>query len=447
MPAELDRFISAIRRGGLFAEGRPITVARAPGWVDLMGGAAAPGGALALGWPLGSGSFVAVQPTDGSALLLHDEMGDGPPLPLSDLVYDDGSPREYADVAARLGSLSPWHIIVGGAWLALMREEFARFPGGARLLVRLAEAPGTEVGLAAAVAQALVSAYKIHLAPRELGLAVRTALARVAGWDPGALGPLVSTCAHSGGLLPVHQQPAWLWGEMHLPPGTAIWAVRLGDGPGREPAAALRAATAIAWACAAEAAGLSPAEAGAHWLGYLANLGTPFFEARVRGRLPDTMLGAAALDRFGPPARAMVEPGRAYPVRAAAALAVEEHLRARMAAALLRAAASKAQRDEDLHLVGEIMARSHGGQRAAGLGDPRADELVEQIYAEGAARGIYGARAAAAESGVTLVVLGRAEAEPALRAIAQDYERAARLPVAVFGGSSAGASAAGTREI
>jgi galactokinase len=176
-------------------------------------------------------------------------------------------------------------------------------------------------------------------------------------------------------------------------------------------------------------------------------MGTPAFEARVRAMLPEGLSGAAFLERCGPLPGLVVEPEHIYPLRAAAALAVEEHLRSRMVAALLRAAASKAQRDEDLTLAGELMARSHGAQRAAGLGDPRADALVERIYAEGAGQGLYGARAATAAAGVTLVALGRIEAEPTLRAIVEGYGREVGLPVAVWGGTSSGASVAGTREM
>lgn len=449
MPTELDRFITAARaeRGGLFAARAPIIAARAPGWVDLMGGAAAPGGSLALGWPLGAGSFVALQPLAAGGLLVAEGPQQAHALSLADLLHQDGSPREYADARARLADAPPLARLAGAVWLALLREEFAQLPGGACALVRHAAGPGSAVGLAAALAQALVSACAIHLAPRELAHVVQTALARVAGDDPGALGPLVSVCAHGGALLPVHQQPRWLWGELHLPHGTALWAIVIGEGPSLAEQERLAVATRLAYALAAEAAGLDPAEADARWLGYLANLGTPFFEARVRARLPAALAGEAVLARFGPLAGAPSAPETIYQVRAAAALAVEEHLRARMAAALLRAAASKAQRDEDLALVGELMARSHGGQRVAELGDPRADALVERIYAEGAGQGLYGARAAAAASGASVVVLGRAEAEPALRAIVTAYGDAAGLPVALYGGTSSGASAAGTREV
>jgi hypothetical protein len=450
MATELDRFISEARdlRGGFFERGRPITVARAPGWVDLLGGAAAYGGALALGWPVGGGSFVALQPTPDPVIELRDEAGPSLALPLEALAHGDGAPREYGEAAAGLAHLPERARLAAAAWLALMREEFVRFPGGARALFGVADGPGWPIGLLAAVAQALVSAYGVRLAPRELGLSCRVGAARVAGpaYDPGALGALVSVCAPGGALLQLHQQPAWLWGNLHLPAHTAVWALRVGEGPAPE-AALTRAAGAMAYRMAADAEGLAPQAADARWLGYLGNLGTAPFEGRLRPLLPDALTGREFLARYGQPPGATIDPGQTYPLRAAAALPVEEHLRARTAAALLRAAASRAQRDDDLTIVGELLARSHWGQRAAGLGDLHGDQLAERVTAAGPAVGLFGARTPAAASGATLVVLGRADAEPALRAIADTYAAERGLPVALFGGSSSGCSPAGTREI
>ncbi|RRR74512.1 MAG: hypothetical protein EI684_06865 [Candidatus Viridilinea halotolerans] len=446
MPTELDRFIRLVRaqRGAFFAHGPPITVAHAPGWVELMGGAAAVGGALALAWPLGSGSFVALQPNAEAVLAVQEVGGAAMSLPLSALVTADGAPCSYDEAAAYLARVPAPVRLAGAMWLALAREEFARCAGGARLLVRPNPTPGAQVGMAAALAQAMVAAYHLRLAPRELALTVHVGLQRILGNDPGVLGPLVGIAAHSSALLLVHQQPAWIWGELHLPPGTTLWAVVLGQGQDPATLQHLRVASQIAYRLAATTLGLSQPQADAQWLGYLSNLGTAHYEARIRDTLPVTLSGAEFLAKHTPPPGLVIEPERNYPLRAAASLAIEEHLRARMVAALLRAAASKTQREEDLQLVGEIMARSHGGQRAAGLGDPRADNLVAQLAHAGSAQGIYGARASVATSGATLVVLGRSEAEADLHSLITTYGRKARLAVTLFGGSSAGAASAGT---
>ncbi|NWF80478.1 MAG: hypothetical protein HXY37_10595 [Chloroflexi bacterium] len=451
MSIEFERFITAARaqRGGFFDASRPITAARAPGWVDLLGGVAAHAGALALGWPLGASAFVALQPDPAPAIVVQDEQGHDTSLPLTELIAADGRPRAYGEAAQRLAPRDLLQRLVGAAWLALLREEFAHLPGGARLLLRWRSGPGWPVSVVAAVAQALVSAFGVRLAPRELGLACQTALGRVVqpGSAIGALGPLVSVCAHADALLLLHPQPAWMWGNLHLPTGTTIWALRVGDGPGSGARATSGAAEAIAYRIAAEAEELDPGEADARWLGYLANIGSDRLARQLRDLLPATVSGQAYLARYGQPPGLKLDAGQHYPARAAAVLAVEEHLRARLAVALLRAAASKAQRDDDLALVGELMALSHWAQRAAGHGDAHADQLVDRVYAAGMSQGLYGARAPSAESGATLVVLGRAEAEPALQAIAAGYAAEHGLPVAISGGSAAGCSPAGTREL
>lgn len=438
MPDSFEKFAAVARaeRGGLFDSERPITLARAPAWVDLLGGTADAGGSLALGWPLAESSYVALQPDPEPILRLQTTAGSSFELPLDELQDAAGWPREYADLAARLAAQPDELRLSAAAWLALMREEFARFPGGARLLLRPAAGPDPALAQIAATALALVNAYDVRLARRELALACQVALAQVIGREAGALGPMTSLCATEGELLLLHQQPAWHWGNLRLPYGAAIWALRVGDGPPRAPERA-QAAAAMAYRMIAAAAGLGPREAARRWRGYLAEVGTAHFERRYRDLLPAQLSGAEYLARYGQPEQAPpIDPAEGYPLRAAAALPVEEHLRARTAAALLRAAASKAQREDDLLLVGELMARSHWAMRAAGYGDIHADSLADMVNAAGPGEGLYGARVAAAASGATLVVLGRSEGDAALRAIAAVYAERIAAPVEVYGGSS-----------
>jgi galactokinase len=449
MPAELDLFIAAARaeRGGLFDPRLPITVARAPAWVDLLGGADPAGGSLALGWPLADSSFVALQPVPEPSLRIQLSGGASAEIGLDLLQGADGWPHEYAAAAAGCATLPEAIRAVAAAWLALMREEFARFPGGARLLLRPAGGPQRALSIVTATAQALVSAYGVRLPPRELALACQMGLDRLVGLSAGALGPITAVSGAEGELLLLHQQPAWLWGSVRLPYGSAIWALRVGDGPPPPPA---RTSTAAAMAARmlADAAGLSEEAAAERWRGYLANVGTAHFERRYRDLLPAQLSGADYLARYGQPAHGPpIDPAEVYPLRAAAALPLEEHLRARTAVALLRAAASKSQREDDLQLVGELLAQSHWAQRAAGYGDTHADALADMVNAAGPGEGLYGARAAAAPSGANVVVLGRADGDTALRAIATVYAERSGITTAVFGGSAPGCGPAGAREI
>lgn len=456
---DYDRFIREARAlRGRFFHGAPIVAARAPAWVDLLGGAAAHGGALALGWPLAASTFVALQPTPEPQIRI---MADGAEhqLPLDALLAPDGAPRSYADAGARIAAGAPagapWWGAALGAWAALLREEFAPIGGGARVLIQPAHGPGAPASWAAAVAQALVTAYGVRLPARELALACGVALRLGATTDDqrppphaphpsGLLGPLTSVLANVHELALVHQQPAWHWGGLHLPVGAAIWAVRVGDGPAGDGTHAATAA-AMAYRMITEAAGLTAHEAAGRWGGYLANIGAAPFERRYRALLPERFRGADWPAQAG--ADLPIDPAATYPLRAAAALPIEEHLRARTAAALLRAAASKAQRGDDLLLVGELLEQSHWAQRAAGIGDAHGDALADLVGRAGPAQGLYGARAPAAACGATLVVLGRADAEEALRAIADAYAAACGLPVTIGGGTAPGCSPAGAKEI
>lgn len=451
MPSDFDRFIAHARgeRGGFFEASRPITVARAPGWVDLLGGPAAYGGALALGWPTAGSTFVALQPNPEPLIRIRVH-GIEHCLDLDALV-EAGAPREYTDIAERVAAYTPtgapWWSLVIGAWAALMREEFARFTNGARLIVQPAAGPGAEAGWVTATAQALVSAYAVRIAPRELALDCQVAMERVAGLSASSLGVMVSVCAPDHELLLLHPQPAWHWGNLHLPHGVTVWSVQVGTGPGRRAEEHVRTAGQMAYHMAADAAGLSREQADARWLGYLANIGTAVFERRYRGLLPAQLSGAEFLAHYPAPAGSMIDPQAIYPLREVASLAVETQLRSRTAVALLRAAAAKAQREEDLSLVGELMAQCHWAQVAAGLSDIHADRLVDEIYSAGPQQGLFGARAPAAECGATLVVLGWSSAEATLMAIAERYAAESGQPVKIFGGSAPGCNSAGTREV
>jgi galactokinase len=453
-PAELERFEALARnmRGDFFDARRPITLAQAPGWLDLIGGTAAYGGSLALGWPLAPRSFAALQP-DPEPLIRIRVGADEYTLALHELVIE-GEPRSYADATERITAHAPkeavWWQIVLGAWPALMREEFVRFPGGARLLLQPGSGPGLIASLSAAVTQALVSAYAVRIAARELALACRTAIEHVGGLNHSALGPMICVRGNAGSLLALHQQPAWDWGDTRLPHGAAIWAIQIDDGTPLNTPSVPTCAGSMAYDLLANALYDDPAAADADWRGYLANIGDATFRRGMINLLPDRLTGAAFLQRYGTPERTrMIDPYERYPLRAAAALSIDEHMRTRLALALLRAAANRAQREDDLQLVGELMVRSHWDQRTLGLGsgNPHADALVDRIYAAGPPQGLLGARATTAESGANLVVLGRPEAEPVLRNLVDTYAATCSTPLRIRSGNAAGCSPSGTYEI
>jgi L-arabinokinase len=112
--------------------------------------------------------------------------------------------------------------------------------------------------------------------------------------------------------------------------------------------------------------------------------------------LPEHLDGAAFLDRWATTDDALttVDPTEIYPVRAATTFGVEEHARS---GALLDALARR-----DLDAIGPIMAASHAGYDAMGLGHPAATAVVEQVLAR---PGVHGARSSGGGSGGTVVVV------------------------------------------
>ena len=153
--------------------------------------------------------------------------------------------------------------------------------------------------------------------------------------------------------------------------------------------------------------------------------------------LPELLLGADFLrlrDGIDDPVSA-VEPAVVYPVRAATLFPLEEQVRVRRFMELLEQPTG----DDNVRLLGDLMAKSHAGYSRCGLGVPRTDELVEAVRRVGWENGLIGARVSGGGSGGTVVVLGREDAEPRVRAIAEE------LGAGLVAGSSAGAENFGVR--
>jgi L-arabinokinase len=114
--------------------------------------------------------------------------------------------------------------------------------------------------------------------------------------------------------------------------------------------------------------------------------------------LPDALDGTSFLDRWGTTDDPLttIDPDETYPVHAATTFGVEEHQRS---GALLDALDRGA-----LDVIGSIMAASHTGYDAMGLGHEAATAVVAQVLAR---PGVYGARSSGGGSGGTVVVMCR----------------------------------------
>jgi galactokinase len=445
----------------LFDPQLELTVARAPGRLDVMGGIADYSGSLVLELPIAEATFVALQKDDTRrlrvvSLVENETRVVSFEMPFADLERD-GEPIAY-DEARRYfkGDTTPhWAAYVAGAFLVLMRELGVRFNEGARLLIssRVPEGKGVsssaalEVGTMSAVA----AAFEVEVAPRELALLCQRVENLVVGAPCGVMDQMTSACGEENQLLAILCQPAELLGTILLPEDLAVWGLDSGvrHSVGGGDYGSVRVGAFMGYRIIAELSGLTVEQAGdtvvisdQRWGGYLANLVPSEFEERFATRLPESLLGNEFLARYGGTTDTVtsIDPGRTYAVRAPTAHAVYENSRVREFAKLLRSQPESSDKRESL---GELMYQSHASYSACGLGSKGTDDLVELVRAAGANLGLYGAKITGGGSGGTVAVLGKRDAGATVAEVAGSFaEKTGHKPY-IFSGSSPGSAAFG----
>ena len=120
---------------GVFANGEPLYVARAPGRLDVMGGIADYSGSLVLELPLREAALVAVQ-RDEAPILSITSLGAEANLRKPRFETSLGSllEHDYASAQAffRRDPATAWAAYAAGAFLVLARELGVKFDRGAR---------------------------------------------------------------------------------------------------------------------------------------------------------------------------------------------------------------------------------------------------------------------------------------------------------------------------
>jgi galactokinase len=448
----------------LFEPRREIVVARAPGRLDVMGGIADYSGSLVLELPTAEATLVALQRDEERRLrvfTLSEEARGGAAhfeMPLADFERE-GRPITYDEARAYFerDPASRWAAYVAGVFLVLMRERGVRFGGGARMLVSsrvpLGKGVSSSAALEVAAMSAVAAAFEIDIEARELALLCQRVENLVVGAPCGVMDQMTSACGEENKLLALLCQPAELLGALALPEDLGVWGLDSGvrHSVGGGDYGSVRVGAFMGYRIIAELAGLKVGRGGggavsvedARWGGYLSNIQPSEFEQKFAARLPEAMLGADFLARYGGTTDpvAGVDPGRAYAVRVPAAHAVYEHFRVRAFAELLGAGGEGAGRRREL--LGELMYQSHASYSACGLGSSGTDRLVELVREAGPARGLYGAKITGGGSGGTVAVLGRRGAAGAVADVARRYSEERGHVPHVFGGSSPGSASFG----
>jgi galactokinase len=350
---------------------------RAPGRLDLLGGVADYSGALVLEQALRVATTVTAEPAD--ALVVG-------PVRLTAAEVAELSTMDDAAVRAALDATPKWTRYVVGVAIVLVRHGLIDPP-----LVHLtveSDVPqsvgvSSSAALEGATARALLGDAPVD--PLRLAAACQEAENRVVGAPCGIMDQVTVAVDAAGHVLPILCRPASIGVPVALPAGVEVvgWPTGASHDVSGSPYRTARAAAFMGKRMVEDAAGERWP-----WVSELP------LEA-VDG-LPEEVDGAEFLDRWGATDDAVtaVEPARNYPVRAATAFGVGEHRRGEAALQHLEAG--------DAAALGPLLAASHAGYEAMGLGHPAADERVAAALAR---PGVHGARSSGGGSGGTVVVL------------------------------------------
>jgi galactokinase len=432
---DLATFLEIVAQHSLFDRGVPVTVARAPGRLDVMGGIADYSGSLVLQRPIAEATFAAVQRASDASLQI---------VSGNDRTYTGRlSPIDYDVARQTFRNADHWASYVEGVFLALMHECGVAFSGGVKVLISSSVPEGKGVASSAAlevaVMSAVIHALGIELEPRDIALLCQKAENLVAGAPCGVMDQMTASCGKADSLMALLCQPAELQSPVRVPEELAFWGLDSGErhAVSGSDYQSVRTGAFMGYR-------ILSAE-GDRWNGYLANVSPSEFESEFQLRLPETVSGAEFLERYHGTSDTVskVDPDRSYKVRQPTAHPIYEHNRVKTFRRLLQ----ERGREEHWTSLGNLMYESHASYSACGLGSPGTDLIVKLVRAEGPSHGLYGARITGGGSGGTVAMMGRSDAGPAVARVAANYESATGHRPYIFSGSSAGASGSGSMTV
>jgi len=443
---DVSEFIDTLNKlaGEFFESKSDLTITRAPGRLDVMGGIADYSGSLVLELPIAEATFVALQKDDTRqlrivSLIENETRALNFEMPLAEFERD-GNPIAY-EKARSYFKHNAWAASVAGVFLVLMRERSARFDQGARLLIssRVPEGKGVSSSAALEVAtmSAVAAAFDIDVSPRDIALLCQRVENLVVGAPCGVMDQMTAACGEANQLLSLICQPAELQESIKLPEELAVWGLDSGKAHsiGGGDYGSVRAGTFMGFRIITDVAGANTDHR------YLANVTPDEFEKNFESHLPDSMLGDEFLSRYGSTIDPVttVDGDRRYAIRAPTAHAVYESFRVRQFAHLLQGRLDR----EDKIAMGNLMYESHASYSACGLGSQGTDLLVEMVKATGVEQGLFGAKITGGGSGGTVAVLGERDAEKAVLEVARSYATLTGHQPYIFRGSSPGSAAFG----
>jgi L-arabinokinase len=435
----------------------PITGARAPGRLDVMGGIADYSGSTVLEATLSDATYVAVQSRDDGILKLrslgiqseglreevtlplHALIGSWMTMPFVQTVSILREPVENRWTGYVAGCL---YVLVASGWLD--RKTITGLNIWVESTVPIGVGVSSSAALEVATMSALCGHFGIHMDGLELARLCQVVENRVVGAPCGIMDQVTSALGCEGRMVVLKCQPHQILGHQPIPPH---WRL-VGLDSGVKHAVSGRS---YARARVAAFMGLKILQTafGQDLDGYLCNL-SPGVWHSLRESIPERLTGREFLSRYGtlPDSVTTVDPEETYSIRACTEHPILENSRVREFIALTNLAAKDPDRVL-LREAGALMLASHESySQRVDLGSSETDLLVDLVMERGPVRGLYGAKITGGGSGGTVAVLcAGPRADVALAEVRKEYQKQVGVYPRMFQGSSPGAMAFRPRRI
>lgn len=434
----------------------PVTIARAPGRLDVMGGVADYSGSLVAEMTIAEAALAALSPRTDRVLrvwsrgLEAEALTPQVSVSLNDFYSPDGTLLSYEALQVRLrrNPKTRWAAYLFGCVYVLLAEAIVpSFGHGANLIldsrVPLGAGVSSSAAIEVAAMQTINAAYGLGLDGVSVARLSQRVENKVVGAPCGIMDQMSSALCVPNSLLLILCQPHEVQGMQALPDGVKVYGINssVKHSVGGTAYTHARVAAFMGRKMLAENFGMD--------LPYLAQFSTMRYEvADQGGTLPETLSGLRFLEKFGetgdPVTR--VDPAIDYPVKASTEHAIFEN---RSVQLFVRTLAAPQPDEEKLIRAGRLMFLSHDSYSRIGLGCAEADLLVELGRAAGPSKGIYGAKITGGGSGGTVAFLTYGvRAEQTIHEIAREYQQqTGRTPQIFVGGQSPGAMAFGSERL
>jgi L-arabinokinase len=436
------------RWGQFFTPGVPITVTRAPGRLDVMGGVADYSGSVVLEAPLARATVCAAQPrTDQRVRIWSDNTERGKMVPnwegtvASILIAPSES---HVDARRRLTTdrTTAWAAYAAGSITVLHAAGHLRQPTGVSLYlhsdVPLGGGVSSSASLEVAAMTAICAAFGVAIDGLELAQLCQQVENQVVGAPCGIMDQVTCALGQAGRLIAIRCRPCEVLGYPVLPENAALFGIHSGvkHSVGGSRYARARVAAFMGLKLIRRMEPARPPD-------YLCDVEPSAFRQRYLDALPSRVSGSCFLAEYGetddPVTR--VDLAESYPVRGAVEHAVYENYRVQQFIRQLERATDSLKA---LERAGKLMYGSHWSYgRRIGLGAPETDLLVRLALEAGPSRGIYGAKITGGGSGGTVALLTAPSARPVVEQIASDYAQRTGLTAEILEGTSDGAVASG----